>query len=249
MHKLILHIPHSSITIPNYTGYTQANKIVKKEILKLTDWHTDDLFSGTEDDIVKADFSRIFCDVERFRDDEDEIMSQYGMGTLYEKTDDGQIMRVVSPELKTEILMKYYDKHHRKLNQIVNKHLLTFGKALIVDCHSYSDIPFVRDLNQDNNRPHFCIGTDTFHTPDYLIEASLKFFEERNYSVGLDTPYSGSIVPMEHYKKNKNVQSIMLEINRKLYLNDGTNEQSSTYVQTKEIVTEYLRMLKNFNVK
>ena len=89
-----------------------------------------------------------------------------------------------------------------------------------------------------------CIGTDSFHTPDHLVSASVQFFQNRNYSIAIDSPYSGCIVPMEHYRENKDVQSIMLEINRRLYLNEGTNVQSSTYAHTKETVTEYLQMLK-----
>jgi hypothetical protein len=34
---------------------------------------------------------------------------------------------------------------------------------------------------------------------------------------------------MEHYHKNKNVSSIMLEINRKLYLNELGNQKSNQY--------------------
>jgi N-formylglutamate amidohydrolase len=41
-------------------------------MLKLTDWCTDDLFYSVDDEMVKAEFSRIFCDPERFTDDAQE---------------------------------------------------------------------------------------------------------------------------------------------------------------------------------
>ena len=55
------------------------------EMLKLTDWYTDDLFYSENNEMIIAEFSRICCDPERFTDDNLEVMAQYGMGVLYEK--------------------------------------------------------------------------------------------------------------------------------------------------------------------
>ena len=243
MSKLILHIPHSSDKIPINKGYVVDKKILDKEIIKLTDWYTDDLFSFEGSIAVKAEFSRIFCDTERFSDDSQEVMAQYGMGVLYEKLDDGSVMREVNPKLREEILNGYYWPHHEKLNQAVNDQLESNGKALIVDCHSFPSNPLIRGLSQEKNRPDFNIGTDSFHTPNYLIEISKAFFKRKGYTLGVDWPYSGSIVPLNHYHKTKNVESIMLEINRALYLNEPGNKMSNNYRAIKETVTEYLKIL------
>jgi N-formylglutamate amidohydrolase len=242
--KLILHIPHASTRIPFMDGYVADEKSLEKEMLKLTDWHTDDLFDSTDDEVIRADFSRIFCDAERFTDDEQEVMSKFGMGVLYEKTDDGQLMRNVSQALRKKILPEFYCKHHAQFNEAVNNQLNHFGKALIIDCHSYPSIPLHRDLDQTPNRPDFNIGTDTFHTPPHLVKLAESFFENTGYTLGVDKPYSGAIVPLEHYHKNKNVQSIMLEINRALYLNEPGNEKSSNYAKIKMVTQEFMRVMK-----
>jgi len=122
--------------------------------------------------------------------------------------------------------------------------LVKFGNALIIDCHSYPDVPFVRDLDQNPERPDFNIGTDAFHTPEDLAAVSVQFFKDRGYSLGIDHPYSGAIVPMEHYQRTKEVRSIMLEINRKLYLETGSNVKSQTYLIIKKVVKEYLEILR-----
>lgn len=85
MQKSILHIPHSSTKIPMTNGYVVDQEVLDREILKLTDWYTDDLFSLVGSIQVRADFSRIFCDTERFTDDSLEVMAKFGMGVLYEK--------------------------------------------------------------------------------------------------------------------------------------------------------------------
>lgn len=244
MKKLILHIPHSSTIVPIKEGYILGDEMLEAEILKLTDWYTDDLFESENDLAVVAGFSRIFCDPERFSDDAEEVMSKVGMGVLYETADNVSAMRKVSPELRKRILDQYYWVHHAALDAAVKGQLEQDGKALIVDCHSYPDIPLLRDLSQDGQRPDFNIGTDPFHTPQSLIDLSQKFFASKGYSLGVDWPYSGSIVPMAYYQKDKNVQTIMLEINRKLYLKENTNEKSEGYEEVKKVVKEFLDVVR-----
>ena len=243
--KLILHIPHSSTNIPLSEGYLVDSITLEKEILKLTDWYTDDLFFSDDDEMIVAEFSRIFCDPERFPDDSQELMAQYGMGVLYEKSDNGEEIRTVTPELKEKILTSYYWKHHNKFSAAVNRHIESFGKVTIIDCHSYPSKPLKRDLDKNPNRPDFNIGTDSFHTTKELIDLSVSFFEKAGYTLGIDWPYKGSIVPQEHYQKNKNVSTIMLEINRALYLDEPTNQKSKSYEQTKRTVNEYIKTIKN----
>jgi N-formylglutamate deformylase len=243
--KIILHVPHSSTKIPLYDGYLVDSSVLDKEILKLTDWFTDDLFYSDEDEMIIAEFSRIFCDPERFTDDSQEVMAQYGMGVLYEKSDNGDEIRMVAPELKEKILNTFYWKHHHKFSLAVNNQLENHGKAIIIDCHSYPSIPLKRDLDKNPKRPDFNIGTDVYHTPKVLIDLSVSFFEKAGYTLGIDWPYKGSIVPMEHYQKNKNVQSIMLEINRGLYLNEPSNEKSESYLKVKDITQQFIKTIKN----
>lgn len=243
--KIILHIPHSSTNIPLKDGYIVDDIFLEKEMLKLTDWYTDDLFYSDEDELIIAPFSRIFCDPERFTDDSQEIMAQYGMGVLYEKSDEDEIIRKVTYEFKEKVLNEYYWKHHNRLNNAVNSQLKQFEKALIIDCHSYPNKPLKRDLDKNPERPDFNIGTDPFHTSQKLIDASVSFFNDAGYTLGIDWPYRGSIVPLEHYQKNNNVQTIMLEINRALYLNEPSNEKSEKYLEIKKVTGEFIKTLKN----
>lgn len=243
--KILLHIPHSSTKIPLLEGFVVDAAALEHELLKLTDWYTDDLFFSAEDEMIVADFSRIFCDVERFVDDSREIMAQFGMGVLYEKTDDANALRIVTPELREKILQSYYWKHHRRLGNAVNHQLRLYGQALILDCHSYPAVPLVRDLDKTAGRPDFNIGTDQFHTSEKIIARSVSFFEKSGYSLGIDWPYKGSIVPLAHFRKNKNVQTIMLEVNRKLYLKEPTNEKSAGYSEIKALIGDYIRTLRD----
>lgn len=240
---MILHVPHSSINFPSKEGFLITDSELNQEVLKLTDWYTDELFESKNWESVKAGFSRIFCDTERFSDNSKEIMFKYGMGVLYEKSDDGRPIRNVTEELRENILKNYYWKHHSDLNKAVLRELEEFGESLIIDCHSFPDTPLKRDLNKTLNRPDFNIGTDSFHTPKKLIDASIDFFKSKGFSLGVDEPYSGSIVPMNFYQKDKRVSSIMLEINRKLYLEDKTNTKSKDFEEIKSVTQEFISLM------
>ena len=72
----------------------------------------------------------------------------------------------------------------------------------------------------------------------------VAFFESRNFSIEIDKPYSGSIVPIAHYGNNSAVGSIMLEVNRKLYLIDSTNEKTENFNKIKNLISEYIEQLK-----
>jgi N-formylglutamate amidohydrolase len=194
--------------------------------------------------MIVADFSRIFCDIERFVDDEVEVMSKYWMWVLYRKTDNWKEMRQFSEIYKKHIIKTYYDKHHLALSKSVKSELAKNRKALIIDCHSFSDTPFKRDLNQDKNRPDICIWTDPFHTSKKLLTLTKDFFANYKYSIEINNPYSWSLVPTEFYTKNKNVLSIMIELNRNLYLQPWTKQKSENYDSVKTMISSYLDFIK-----
>ena len=47
-----------------------------------------------------------------------------------------------------------------------------------------------------------------------------KIFLSYGYSTARNQLFSGTIVPMKHYRKDYRVHSLIIEINRRLYLGD-----------------------------
>lgn len=231
----ILHIPHSSMIIPDDTNFISEN--VDAELNLLTDHSTDRIFSVDGIDEVVFPYSRIFCDVERL-DDENEEMFKHGRGFYYTKTDDGKELRKLDEQHKLMVYNDYYLKHHQKLNNLVNSKLDKYGFVNIIDCHSFSDEPFNTDIDKSKNRPNICIGTDLFHTSNDLFIKLVNHFQTYGFTVGKNSPYSGTIVPLEHYKKNTNVSSIMIEVNRKLYMDENNNVVEKSVEKLNTIIDE-----------
>jgi N-formylglutamate deformylase len=220
--SLIFHIPHSSTFIPNYTGFDTI--LIQNEINFLTDFDTDLIFDVPNTKQLVANFSRIFCDVERLPDIEEE-MFQCGRGFFYTNRDNGQILRQDVNNLKQYVYNEYYVPHHLKLEQMIAETIDEVGFATIIDCHSFSNIPFKTDLKQNLDRPDICIGTTIDNTPDWLITKFVNMFKFNGLNVEINYPYSGTIVPQK-YIGNNYVKSIMIEINKDLYQIDGKSDSN-----------------------
>ena len=57
----------------------------------------------------------------------------------------------------------------------------------------------------------------------------------------INRPFDGTMVPISAYKKNARVFSIMLELNRSLYLDEQTGERSSRFQSCRDGVSLLLR--------
>lgn len=225
--NLILNIPHSSIRIPD--EYRHLFKVdLTEELRVMTDWYTDELFCFDSERVI-APTSRLLVDTERFRCDKDEEMARFGMGAVYTLTHDGRTLKSFTSLEREALLKKCYDPHHENLERATENALREEGYALIVDCHSFSSVPLKHESSKSTPRPDICIGTDSFHTPSSLSSFAYDFFRSRGYSVSFDSPFSGTITPMRYYRKNKNVHSIMIEVNRSIYMNEYTTRKTKDF--------------------
>ncbi len=236
---MILHIPHSATYLPESFSVSSKTDL-QKEFERMTDWFTDELFDIKNVTKLVSKYSRLYCDMERYRDDKDESMAQKGMGVCYEKNSFGRKLRDISEDEKEFIKSTVYDAHHKELERAVEDELSRDGKAFIVDCHSFSNEPLPHEDNQQ--RPDFCIGTDSFHTPDDLTQLIVDFLTSKGFSVLVNEPFAGTIVPLKFYAKEKNVISVMIEVNRKLYL-DENFKKNDDFERIKRIVQELLHVI------
>jgi N-formylglutamate deformylase len=219
LNQYIFHIPHSSRNIPNTDLFIVER--IENELNLLTDIATDKIFDVKNTTKLVFPYSRLFCDVERLPDNQ-EMMFTKGRGFYYTNTDDGQVLRILNEENKKYVFDNFFTKYHTTFFELVKQKLEKNNVVYIIDCHSFTNKPLKTDLIQDENRPDICLGVDSFHTPKFLVERFKSVFENYHYHVDINNPYIGTFVPLEYYNKNANVHSIMVEINRKLYMDGNT---------------------------
>lgn len=85
--KIILNISHSSLKLPK--EFVKQKKFLSSSEIQnfnkqMTDLFTDELFFCKNHRHIRAKYSRIACDVEKFVDEKLEVMAKFGLGVFYQ---------------------------------------------------------------------------------------------------------------------------------------------------------------------
>ncbi|MEY3851723.1 MAG: hypothetical protein RI910_703 [Verrucomicrobiota bacterium] len=249
MTPLLLHLPHDSTVIPpaDRADYLISAADLAQEQLRLTDWHTAALYAegAPANSIVRAEVSRLVVDVERFADDRLERCSAFGMGATYVQTCDGRPLRTLSPERRAELLDLYYWPHHRRLDEAAAERLAHFDRCVILDAHSFptgqlpTQVGFSAPLE-------IGVGTQPGHTSPALQALGENFFRAHGFTVGVDIPFSGAIVPNRFFGTEPRVQSLMIEVRRNLYMDESTGERHGGFARIQAVLAEFRTELARF---
>ena len=234
----LIHLPHCGTMIPDEhrADYFLSQEKLEENIFQYADLYTDELFESllTRFGGVKSKYSRLFFDPERFFDDKHESMSRLGLGWFYEKAILEEIP--LRNTKNKEAIAEYYHKHHKELNDKTQEKLDLYGKCTIIDCHSFSNERYWFH-DQNIELPDICIGYDEDHIDMGLVEILKEEFQ--SYNVSINDPYSGSMMP-SHF--NNNVKSVMIEINKKLYL-DAENNKTDGFDRISYVLEEVMLRL------
>ena len=223
---IILHVPHSSRSIPEdvRADLLLSDLELESELNEMTDTATDLIAKAAADSAKSKPYifqnllSRLVIDPERFPD-EREAMNKVGMGAVYLKTSDGKNLRRAgfNPQ---GLIEKYFDPYAKAFTELTQSILDMHGKVLIIDVHSYRVEQHPNSINHDQNRPAMCIGTDKFHTSAQLRELAINCLSK----VGdwyENEPYSGTYVPLKFYGLEPKVQSVMMECRADQFVDDS----------------------------
>jgi N-formylglutamate amidohydrolase len=109
------------------------------------------------------------------------------------------------PQEYEEHLLNLWHNHQERLRNNL------CPEALLMDCHSFpsemSDVDICIGYNEDWSKPN-----------KETIELAVNLFEDCGYKVGINEPYSNSETPECPFI----YQSMMLEVNKKTYMEDGS---------------------------
>lgn len=254
---VLIHAPHGSKVIPDLAlgSLIITDKEIEKELLAMTDAGTDILaenLNRKNSDKVPFAFvnriSRLAVDPERFLDEREEMLA-VGMGAVYTYGSQQQMLRLVNEGISNRLIETYFEPYERALSFFTKNTLAIHKRVTILDLHSYASEPLPYELHKDGERPDICLGTDSFHTPIKMVDAAAEIFRTAGYSVGMNSPFSGTYVPTEFYGKDASVSSLMVEIRRDTYMNEVTgNMKADEFNALQETLDKVVATLGSFRV-
>ena len=234
---VVLHIPHDSTFIPDQVRpqFLMSDQDLALELGRMTDHFTHALFAepSSEATVIRAPVSRLVVDVERFADDEQEPMAVRGMGAVYGVTSHLlPLRRLLSDEERDTLMGDWYRPHHERLEAAVAATLERYGRCLVLDGHSFpgTALPY-ENADPTVKRPDICIGSDSFHSPKALEQAFVEAFSRSGWSVAVNEPFGGALVPASRYHRDSRVMAVMVEVNRDLYLDRESFEPKSDFTR------------------
>ena len=240
---LLCHVPHSATAIPARwrAELVLDDEALRRERVAMTDHCTEDLFVPAAQRAGGVAFvnrvSRLVCDPERFEDDAREEMSRKGMGAVYTLTSSGEPLRApgYSRAEREVVISELFRPYAEALERQVAMQLERFGRCLIIDAHSFPAraLPYE---DASRARPDLCLGTDGHHTPAPLQRALEQAAVAAGWEVAINEPFAGSYVPTRWFGRDTRVASVMLEVNRRLYLDERTGEPGPGFAETQSIL-------------
>ncbi len=221
---VILHVPHASQVIPAdaRAGLLLGDEALAMELAHMTDAHTDviaDRAAAASDrtpwSLVNL-LSRLVIDPERFPDDRED-MRAVGMGAVYTRTSHGQLLRSDDDAAaEDDLLARWYWPYGQAMTDLVDARLAATGRVTVIDVHSYPSQRLPYEVG-GKVRPAVCLGTHSFHTADWLLDAGREAFASGG-SIAVNTPFAGCYVPLKHHGKEPRVSALMVEIRRDIYM-------------------------------
>lgn len=217
---LVIAIPHSHPGAGKWQW--EADSDIKAWRDRYTDWYTDELFDAEAGSItvVKGDISRLDCDLERLEHEYDRLCNFTNIS--HSSTD----WLRGKGALRNYCLAKWYKYRADILDAA------SLGHSLIIDCHSFPE-----DIAPDVD---ICIGfnDDASRPSDEVIISVRRLFEAAGYTVAFNRPFANAIAPLGYVG-----HSLMVEINKKTYMNEATLGRSDDFVKLRSAILDLYALL------
>ena len=177
------------------------------------------------------------------------IKSQLGIGLVWLK-----IPPNGEPLYKDKITLKqlmhrvntYHRPYHKILKNILDNTYKKFGNFYHVNAHSMQNqATAMSDQSQGTKRPDFVIGDrEGTSCKRRFTDLIVDFLKSLNYSVDVNYPYKGMELIRAYSDPLQNKNSVQIEVNRKLYMNEETREKIDNFKILKQDLKKLINEIK-----
>jgi N-formylglutamate amidohydrolase len=232
----VFNAPHAGAVYPR--AFLAASRLEGVALRRSEDAFVDELFApivGLGAPLMTARFPRAYLDVNREPYELDPRMFEGrlppfantrsmrvagGLGTIPRIVADGQ--EIYRGRLSVDEGLRriewLYKPYHRMLRQLVHRTARSFGRAVLIDCHS---MPSTSLAKEEAAKADVVLG-DRYGTScstvlTDLVEAALR---SRGYAVVRNKPYAGGFITEHYGEPALGRHTLQIEVNRALYMDE-----------------------------
>ena len=98
-------------------------------------------------------------------------------------------------------------------------------------------------IPKHKNLPDFCIGFEEEFLDYSILNIIESKIRKEGYTIAFNYPYSSSIIPNKYFNaEDSRVKSIMIEINKRIYL-DSNSTKNSNYDSIKKLIQDIIKCI------
>ena len=178
----------------------------------------------------------------------DPFVSKRGLGLIKSKSRYGEPVqeRKLTYEEVEDRLNRYHRPYHRELKAIIDRNKSAFGKVYHLSCHCMSAVGAPTHPDPGQERPDFCVGNDArgnrTSSPDFLDHVA-QLFRDQGFSCTVNFPYGGGEINRRYGDPENGVESILVEINKKRFMDVKTFRKNEGFGEIKDAASRVLATL------
>lgn len=175
-------------------------------------------------------------------------VSKRGLGLLKSKSRYGepvQEKRFTFAEVD-ERLNLYYRPYHEELKSLIDRAKTGYGFVYHLSCHCMSAVGAPTHPDAGKERPDFCLGdiSGTTATKTF-VESVADTIRRQGFTCTINDPYTGGDINRRYGNPADGVESIMVEINKKRFMDTKTFRKNDGFDSIKAAANAVLKSLAN----
>lgn len=232
--------PHSGCDYPEW--FLRRSLLNAQTIRSSEDAYVDRLFSTAPEygaPFLMAEAPRAFLDLNRAADELDPALIRgvrrplnnprvaSGLGVIPRVVANGRPIyhgKLALDEANRRI-DSYWRPYHARLQTLLDDTRASFGRAILIDCHSMPHEALDTLVRGGAPRPEVVLG-DRFgaSAETDIVDEIESAFASAGFAVSRNAPFAGAYVTQHYGRPARKQHAIQIEIDRSLYMNEALIE-------------------------
>ncbi len=236
MKAILASIPHSGEQVGEEADWLRGlpEEILMCDVDRFVDRLYQEILKQHQIPTIVTPYHRYMVDCNRWPSDVDanslegsqNPVGTHPIGLHWIQTTKGDILikKPLSLSLHKTLIKKYYNQFFEKIDSIYEDFKKRgVKKTYHLDLHSMPSLGKSVHRDPDQQRPDIVIATlkGKSATPEWTQQVESAFFEQ-DFTVVCNNPYIGGSIVEKYGNPEKGHQILMIELNRKLYMNEQT---------------------------